>query len=408
MQGIVVLFSNVRNRDRAIMKSTRINAYLPNIIVPLAGMSTDIYLPSLPHMVHDFSTSKAMVQITLTTFVFAMGIAQLLAGPISDALGRKQIILSSLLVQLLALVTIIFAPNMTVLIAARLIQGLGAGFMTVPGRAILNDCFSGETLKKKFNYLTISFALGPIIAPFIGGYCEHFFGYQASFAFLVIYVLALLVITCIWYQESLPKKTPFSVGNLFTNYRKIFASKHYVEGTRLAALLFGFTSLFNTLAPFIYQNHFHYSPVQYGTVALLIGVSWFLGNVTNRFIFSIPISKKISTCFAIQLLFISALVISASFHVFDPHLTTVLMLGIVYSNAVIFPNLVGECLSLFPQMAASANALFFAVLWVAFSAYTLLATLIPTKTLLPLGLTYLGLSVLGMLLFYRYRGHIKH
>ena len=149
------------------MQKTRY-AILANLLVPLAGMSTDIYLPSLPHMARAFSIDNSLVQLTITSFVTAMGFAQYLAGPVSDAIGRKSMIIISLVIQFISVITIIHVPSMPLIIAMRAVQGIACAFMIVPARALLNDNFEGNELKKKFNYLTISFALAPIIAPFIG------------------------------------------------------------------------------------------------------------------------------------------------------------------------------------------------------------------------------------------------
>ena len=164
------------NRKRTHNNKTYL-AVLINIIIPLAGMSTDIYLPSLPAMCSHFHVAKALVQLTVTTYVLGVGIAQLIAGPISDANGRKKLLVFALLIQLIAILLIVLTPSIHWMIVFRFLQGIGAGLMVVPARAIINDIFSGTELKKQFNTLTISFAMAPIIAPFIGGYVQHYFGW---------------------------------------------------------------------------------------------------------------------------------------------------------------------------------------------------------------------------------------
>ena len=172
------------NSATFISKQKLYFAILVNIIVPLAGISTDIYLPSLPAISTHFNVTKTFVQLTVASYVIAVGLAQLLAGPISDAYGRKNLLLIAIFTQLLAVLAIIFSPSIDWMILFRFVQGLGAAFMLVPARAILNDVFHGSELKKQFNYCTISFALGPTIAPFLGGYLQHYFGCQANFIFI--------------------------------------------------------------------------------------------------------------------------------------------------------------------------------------------------------------------------------
>ena len=161
----------------------RLITFLANFFVPLAGISTDIYLPSLPAMAHHFLVSKAFVQITVTTYGVGMGLMQFIAGPVSDALGRKKLFIGALLTQIIAILVILNAQSIILIIVMRLFQGVGAAFLIVPARAILNDCFSGEQLKKQFNYITISFAMGPILGPFIGSYLQQYFDWHACFIF---------------------------------------------------------------------------------------------------------------------------------------------------------------------------------------------------------------------------------
>lgn len=81
------------------------------LIIPLSGMSTDIYLPSLPAIAQHFQTGKSLSQVTVTSFVLALALSQLIAGPVSDAMGRKILILTALFVQFLAIVAIIYSPT---------------------------------------------------------------------------------------------------------------------------------------------------------------------------------------------------------------------------------------------------------------------------------------------------------
>jgi MFS transporter, DHA1 family, multidrug resistance protein len=80
-------------------KKKNLYAILVNIIIPLAGISTDIYLPSLPAISDHFKTNNAMTQLTVTFFILAFGFSQFIAGPVADAFGRKKLLLSAAVVQ---------------------------------------------------------------------------------------------------------------------------------------------------------------------------------------------------------------------------------------------------------------------------------------------------------------------
>ncbi|MDI9818755.1 MULTISPECIES: Bcr/CflA family efflux MFS transporter [unclassified Legionella] len=380
--------------------SKRYYAILPNLIVPLGGLGTDIYLPSLPSMVNEFGVSDSQMQLTITSYVLAMGLVQYLAGPVSDALGRKRLIISSLIMQFVAVVAILFAGSVNLIIIARFFQGLACAFMIVPARAILNDCFEGDELKKKFNYLTISFALAPIIAPFIGGYCQHYFGWQASFYFILIYIVFLLSLLVLFTKETIEHTKAFSLKQISQNYSLILHNKGFMYITLLLSVMFGYTSLFTVLGPFIFQNKFGFSPVAYGYIALSIGIAWFMGNVTNRLFFEIATHKKMMFALGLQTAMSTVLLIIASTSAISAVTTFIPVFFMVYAAAIIFPIFVGESLVYFPDMAASSNAFLFASTWIAFSLYTLIATQISVDNLIPLALAYLLVNCMGYWLYF--------
>jgi Bcr/CflA subfamily drug resistance transporter len=386
--------------DKGATMSKRFYAVLPNFIGPLAGMSTDIYLPSLPHLAKQFHATNAHVQLTITAYVLAMGIAQFIAGPLSDSYGRKKMIIGALIVQLLSVVMIILSTSISVFIMARFIQGLACGFMIVPGRAILNDCFEGQELKKKFNTLTISFALAPIIAPFIGGYCQEYMGWQASFYFILIYTVILFFVCLSRLDETIKHKTLFSWHKVRHNYWTLITTRQYCLSVILLSVMFGYSSLLSVLGPFIFQSHFHLSAVLYGYVALSFGFAWFLGNISNHLLFDVSLKVKARFSLFTQLLMIGFLFVIVSSH--NPGMWFILIpcLMIIFCAALIFPIFVGESLSMVPTLAASSNALLFSSTWLAFSVYSVLATQLSASNLLPMVIVFLLVNLSCHTLYY--------
>jgi DHA1 family bicyclomycin/chloramphenicol resistance-like MFS transporter len=370
----------------------RLSALLPNLIVPLAGLSTDIYLPSLPAMATEFAVGRGQVQLTLTAFILAMGLSQFIAGPISDAIGRRKLIVTAIIIQMLAIVGIIFSSDIIHLICLRFIQGVAAAFMSVPARAILNDSFEGIELKKKFNYLTISFAIAPIIAPFIGGYCQEYWGWRACFYVVLAYAVFILTVVIVGGSETLKNKRPFQIKDIWHNYKAILSNRSFLFTTLLICSLFAYSSMNTALGAFIFQTNLGLSAVSYGYIALSMGLAWFLGNISNRFLFSVDNHKKIRFSLVSHSILVSALLISALFGIYNIAWTIICLFLIIITTALLFPIFVGEVLSLFPTMAASSNACLFSLTWVAFATYTIIATQISVKTLLPLSCFFLAIN----------------
>ncbi len=375
-------------------------AILAFMILPLGGMSTDIYLPSLPAITDHFHIIKALSQLTVTAYALALGLSQLVAGPLSDAIGRKRMLLTATSVQLLSVIAIIFSFNIYWMIAFRFIQGLGAAFMMVPVRAILNDCFTGDDLKKKFNYAVISFAIGPIIAPFIGGYLQHYFNWRANFYFILIYLVIAIVLLLTTFRETLASKRPFMVSHLRENYTHILKNKYFLLIAIFIGLLWGYVPLFNVAGPFLIQVDLGRSPIVYGHIALLMGFGWFLGSTANRLLFRFDINIKTKVATALTLITVIVMLIYSLSGYFNLTLIIVpTFLAIMFSGSV-FSIYVAEGMTLFPEMAGSANAVLFTLIWIAFSIFTLIATLLKSTTLLPYSLTFLCVCLLCLLVYY--------
>lgn len=381
-------------------KNKALFALLVNLLIPLAGISTDIYLPSLPALGQYFGASVPLVQMTVTVYVVAMGVGQLLAGPVSDALGRRRLLMMALCLQLFSVLGIIFSTHMATLLVLRFTQGLGSALMIVPARAIINDVFDGPSLRKMFNYLTISFALGPIVAPFLGGYLQTYFGWQANFYFLAGYILINLTFVLTWYRETIAEKRPFAFNHIVHNYQHILSDRPFVVGTLFVGLIFGYTSLFNVAGPFIIQTTFAQSPIVFGRSALLIGIAWLSGNVLNRILFHVDKHVKIQIAIILTL-FATTTMIALTASGYASLLTYLLPTFVmVLASGFIFPIFVGACLARFPAMAASTNGCFFAMTWFAYSLFTLIAAQLKSHSLIPMSLSNWILSLVVMLFYY--------
>lgn len=385
-----------------MMRRSQFYGLLPNIIIPLSGFSTDIYTPSMPAMANELQVDDISIKFTITAYLIAMGIAQLFAGPVSDALGRKKLMFSAVFAYFLSTLVIVLSHSVESIIGARFIQGFCSAFLIVPGRAILNDCFSGEELKKRFNTMTISFALAPIMAPFIGGYCQHFWGWRASFMFLLAYSAILCVIITCFYQESLVDKKTFKFKQIRENYLVLLSDKRFLHASLFLSILFGYNSMITVLSSFIFQDHLGVSALLFGYIALTFGVGWFAGNLMNRFMFDVSVTKRVSFTLGCQGIFILLLLVTALFGVYHFYLCLVCFFMLVFATALSFPLFVAEALSLFPALAGSSNACLFAMTWLAFSVYSMIAALISVDSLIPLGSIFLGIYLFSLWYYFKF------
>ena len=132
-------------------------------------LSIDMYLPALPGLAHDLGDPPSAVQVTLTTCLAGLAVGQILAGPVSDARGRRPVGLAGLLAFTVASALCAAAPSIPVLAGLRLLQGLGGAAAIVIARAVVRDRYSGVAAARYFAILTLVNGLAPVLAPIIGG-----------------------------------------------------------------------------------------------------------------------------------------------------------------------------------------------------------------------------------------------
>lgn len=171
----------------------------------VAPLSTDMYLASFTAIADDLATDAARVQLTLTAFLVGLGVGQLLLGPVSDRWGRRPVLLTAVAVFAAAVVAMVFAPSIDVLIALRLVQGFAGAGSIVVARAIAADLSTGATAVRALSIIAMVTALGPLIAPPIGGVVDAVVGWRGIFAVLGGAGLVMLVLSALFVPESLPR-----------------------------------------------------------------------------------------------------------------------------------------------------------------------------------------------------------
>ena len=158
----------------------------------LGAFSTDTYLPSFPSIAAEFRIGLDVVQQTLTVYLLAMAVMTLFHGTLSDAMGRRPIILGGLALYIAASFGAFFAHSFSFLLICRVTQGMFAGVGMVVGRAMIRDRFSGPEAQTVMSYTTVVFGLAPVVAPILGGWLEVAFGWRSVFGFLAIFGFLLL------------------------------------------------------------------------------------------------------------------------------------------------------------------------------------------------------------------------
>ena len=226
----------------------------------LAPFSIDTYLPSFPDIGREFAASPVTLQQTLSLYLLSFAAMMLAYGPLSDAFGRKTVILVSTAVYVASSIGCALAPDIEWLLAMRIGQGLSASGALVVGRAIIRDAFAGSTAQRVMSQVMLIFALAPAVAPVIGGWLHDAFGWRSVFWFMVLLGLAVWLWVVFFLPETLPPVGRHS-GHpraIAAAYRKAFVTSRFMTLIAAIALNFGGFFLYIAASPDVMYRHLHY------------------------------------------------------------------------------------------------------------------------------------------------------
>lgn len=271
------LMTIIENKSQTIILAIAISL----TVLTLANL--DLYVPSLPAIAHDLSTSGDMAQLTISFYLLGYGISHLLYGVFSDRFGRRRVLLFGLSIGVLGSLLTVIAHTIEWLLFARLVQGLGYSVGAVIARAILRDAFSGTLLAKVSSYSGMGASVTIGAAPAIGGLIQHYGHWR--FNFLLIFALMILLIAFVW--RYLPEtnqqldKNALQWSALSKNYLLPLKDKGFWGFTLCAGLSFGGMITYASAAPFLIQDLLGYSAAQFGFLAIFLGLAQVGGFMMN-------------------------------------------------------------------------------------------------------------------------------
>ncbi|GAA5026895.1 multidrug effflux MFS transporter [Microbacterium fluvii] len=238
----------------------------------LGPFSTDAFLPALPTMADDLHAQAGQVQLSLTGVTLGMAIGQLLAGPLSDGIGRRMPLLIGSAAMTVAAVGAAFAPSLVVLVACCAAMGLGASFGMVVGRAVISDLAEGAVLTRAYALLGTLIGLGPVLSPIFGVAVMWLWGWRAIFVGLGVLAAIGLALVAFLVPESLPheRRLAHPLRSLPRNAATALHSRAYLGGATV--VWFGFVAQFGYIAAsaFLIQSVLGLSPLVY---AITFGVN---------------------------------------------------------------------------------------------------------------------------------------
>jgi DHA1 family bicyclomycin/chloramphenicol resistance-like MFS transporter len=265
-------------------------ALILGLLSAIGPFAIDMYLPALPAIGASLGASTSAAQGSLMAFFIALGVGQIIYGPVSDQLGRKPPLYFGLALFAVGSVGCALAPDIHTLVAMRFVQGLGACAGSVVPRAVVRDLYTGHQALRLMSMLMLVFSVSPILAPLAGSLLTEALGWRSAFWFMLGAGLLGLGLVATQLDETRPaaERAASSWGQALRGYAKLLRDRHFLGLTFIGA--FGISSFFAYLAnsSFVLIEHYGLTPRQYSVVfasnaASFIGMSQLTARLGKRF-----------------------------------------------------------------------------------------------------------------------------
>ena len=371
------------------------------LLTMFGPLSLDLYLPALPQLADDLGTSTSAAQLSITACLVGLALGQLVAGALSDRLGRRRPLIVGLSAYLVASVACALAPSVTVLVVLRFIQGLGGAAGIVISRAIARDLYSGRALMIFFSRLLLIAGLAPVIAPILGGQLSRIMSWRGIFGVLAAFGAVLLLAGWFGLRETLPPERRVVGGFRRTlhGYSTLVHDRFFV-GCALSSGLAG-ASMFAYIAgsTFVLQRIYGMSPQ--GFSLIFGGISFGLVAAAQggaRLALIWPLTRVLALGLAINLTGATALLVTVVTGLPLGALIGALVI-MVCAVGLIFPTANALAMADYPDLAGTASSLQGLSQFLFGAIAAPLVGIAGEQTALPLGIVTTSVSLCAMASF---------
>lgn len=316
-------------------------AVILGFLTAVAPLSIDMYLPSLPFLAKDLHASTSVAQLSLTACLVGLAAGQLVAGPISDARGRRMPLLIGTGLYIVASILCAFTTSIYALIGLRLVQGFAGSAGIVIARAVVRDFFEGHEMTRFFALLMLVNGVAPIAAPILGGQILRFTSWHGVFFVLTLLGCLMFMSVLFGLPESLPKDRRHTGGikQTLTNMSELSKDRAFMGYALTIGLIFAAMFAYISGSPFVFQGIFGVSPQTFSLIFAANGLGIILagqaaGRASLRFGETRTLVTGLSIAGTAGILFLLVIVLQTGiFGVLVPLFFVVSMIGVVGTTA---------------------------------------------------------------------------
>ena len=329
------------------------------MLTALGPLSMDMYLPSLPDISHALAASAARTQLTISSYLIGFAVGQVAYGPLSDRHGRRPVLLAAIALYLTSTLACTAAQSVDVLIAARLLQGVGGSGAIVLARAIVRDLYSGVRAARELSLMGSISAFAPIVAPMLGGVLQTAFGWRSSFVCMTLGAIVVMLVAVRLLPETLRRRSgePMSLLSMVRGYGAIVRHRGFL--IYLGILTISYAGLFAWVsgASVVLQSVYGLSATAFGFTFAPGALGYMAGaTIATRLVVRLGLDRTIGA--GVIVLALGGLALAAVVAAGIPGIWLVAAMALYLAGlGLAMPQAMAGALTPFPDRAGTAASL---------------------------------------------------
>ena len=334
--------------------------FFPLLVLSLVAccIEVDISVPGFPDMARYFAVSEGEIQLTVAVNFVGFCFAALVYGPLSEAYGRRPLMVIGNLIMVLGAVGCVFAPDLPLLLLARFVQGVGASASAVVVFAMIADAYQGEKSARLIGVMNSFLTTAMALAPVLGGFINEAIGWRGNYGLVALVAVVSWVLLALYLPETRQERNIISMRKIITDFKKLLSSSRFMVYAIVPSTCGAAYFSFIACAAFLYQQTYQVNIVEYSLhQGIIVGafslVSSFSSNLSSRMgrHRSLLIGGAMGIGGALLMLTLSLL------GECDAFATTLSMVLFASGAAIVYPLIFASSLEIFPDIRGAASSL---------------------------------------------------
>lgn len=377
-------------------RNQRTIIFILGLLTAIGPLSIDMYLSAFPAIAESLHTDISKVTLSLSFFFVGISAGQLLYGPLLERYGRKRPLYGGLFLYFLGALGCATAENVELLIASRLLQGLGSSVGMVAARAMVRDLFEVKDSARVFSMLMLVVSVSPIIAPSFGGIITTLLGWRAIFGVLIIIILLILLGSWFFLPESKAPDPTFSLApkHILQSFASVLKHPGFLTHALTGAVSSAGLYAYIAGSPHVFIDLYKVTETQFGWIFAAIAAGLVTASQLNTLVLKKRSSQKIiQRATLLQTVFGIILVLIVAFGWDSVLLTMACIFAFLGCQGFIFPNATALALAPMGHNAGNASAMIGAIQMTIGASASALVGIIHNNTPLPMSVVMTGCAI---------------